>query len=95
MNIVPPWTSEQVSALNDWQQSVLVHPFICPRRSNGGHRQHWGNLGTLAATTDGWVCVDCDYTQLWAHDFMADGRLLAAQRRARQRWLPGDEGTQP
>lgn len=25
----------------------------------------------LVATSDGWTCEDCEYRQIWAHDFMA------------------------
>ena len=58
----PPWTSEQVDALNAWQALGYVHEFTCPHN----HPDR-----TLKATTDGWVCL-CGYTQEWAHDFMAD-----------------------
>jgi len=26
---------------------------------------------SLFATEAGWVCLDCDYTQNWAHSYMA------------------------
>ena len=31
----------------------------------------------LIATPDGWICPSCDYTQDWAHGFMADGSWRA------------------
>lgn len=58
--ITAPWTTEQVEALNEWQQLGRVHPFTCP------------NSHPLVATPDGWVCIPCAYMQDWAHDFMCD-----------------------
>ena len=62
-----PWTSEQVEALNRFQQRGGMHPFTC------GLDRH-GNAKVLIATEYGWRCPDdeCDYTQDWAHAFMAD-----------------------
>ena len=60
------FTTEQVKALNDYQKSGRFHPFTC---------------GTddcrcdLIAVEEGWVCPECDYTQDWAHDFMARTKL--------------------
>jgi hypothetical protein len=68
-----PWTAEQVERLNGYQAAHKMHPFTCPNRSQPGHEVIHGDLGTLIATNDGWVCSGCDYTQDWAHDFMADG----------------------
>jgi len=70
-----PWTVGQVRSLNDYQRSGLMHPFTCPNRGDGQHRTT-SDLGVLSATTDGWMCPNCDYTQSWAHDFMADGSLI-------------------
>lgn len=67
-NIVrTPWTPAQVSRLNRWQTSGIFHPFTCGKRD--GHEGE----GILTATINGWVCQECDYTQDWAHDFMANG----------------------
>ncbi len=70
--LVPPWTGEQVKALNEWQTLGHFHPFTC-----GSDRHDWpapGGRPSLLATPDGWVCPheDCDYTQKWAHPFMAE-----------------------
>lgn len=65
-----PWTEEQVACLNAYQAHGRYHPFTCPNRSEEGHQERHGDLGVLVATTDGWVCPDCDYTQDWAHDSM-------------------------
>lgn len=56
--ITAPWSDEQVERLNAWQTRGDVHPFTCPE----GH--------DLRATTGGWVCGHCAYTQNWAHPFM-------------------------
>ncbi|WP_035796419.1 hypothetical protein [Kitasatospora mediocidica] len=63
-----PWTAEQVTHLNDYQQSGRIHPFTCGQRD-----QHPNNEGVLVATENGWHCPadGCDYTQDWAHAFMA------------------------
>ncbi|MEV7034577.1 hypothetical protein AB0N99_30650 [Streptomyces sp. NPDC093272] len=63
-----PWTSEQVQALNDFQQRGAMHPFTCGREHPGQQSP------TLDATHAGWICPDpmCTYEQDWAHAFMAD-----------------------
>ncbi len=58
--IQAPFTPEQVRSLNGFQQSGRYHPFTC---TCGEH---------LMATEQGWICRDCDYTQNWAHEFMAN-----------------------
>lgn len=65
--IRPPWTDEQVAALNRYQTERLMHPFTCAKR-----REHRLDEGVLIATSDGWRCPveTCDYTQGWAHAFM-------------------------
>jgi len=65
--IRPPWTPEQVEALNRYQKSGLMHPYTC-----GGNRKdenHLDNEGILVATKKGWICPYCDYNQDWAHAF--------------------------
>lgn len=85
-HICPPWTPEQVEALNGYQAAGRFHPFTCARRGEGGHQIRHGDLGVLVATADGWICPDCDYTQDWAHEFMLLPEL-------RQPWTsrPGTE----
>lgn len=62
--IVPPWSPDQVAALNRYQKDGRFHPFTC------------GSSGddVLVATTDGWHCPTpgCTYQQHWAHAFMAE-----------------------
>lgn len=64
-----PFTPVQVFRLRIWQETPWVHPFTCANRGDGKHRT---DTGVLVPTGDGWICPDCDYTQNWAHDFMAD-----------------------
>ncbi len=65
--ITAPFTDDQVRVLNRYQREGLMHPFTCPSD------KHVMRL-MLVATRDGWKCLlqDCDYTQDWAHAFMAD-----------------------
>lgn len=60
-----PWLKEQVDGLNRWQRAGYVHEFTCPNRSQPDH-----GATPLLATTAGWICPFCNYTQTWAHDFM-------------------------
>jgi hypothetical protein len=66
MTIQAPFSDEQVAALNAYQSGGVLHPFTCPNHSHEA----------LTADTDGWSCPACDYTQTWAHDFMANPRWL-------------------
>jgi hypothetical protein len=73
-----PWTKEQITRLNAFQEAGKMHPFTCPNRGDNWHKSSWvngveGDVGQLVAGPDGWYCPWCDYTQNWAHDFMADG----------------------
>jgi hypothetical protein len=67
------FSPDEVVRLNAYQTSRRFHPFTCPNRGDGAHRHFNGNLGALVATTRGWICPFCDYTQDWAHDFMKAG----------------------
>jgi hypothetical protein len=60
--ITAPFTDEQVRALNEYQHSGLFHEYTCGNDSR--HR-------VLVASTEGWSCPDCTYTQNWAHASMA------------------------
>jgi hypothetical protein len=68
-----PFTEEQVAGLNAYQKATNIHPFTC-----GNDSSH----PVLIASTDGWYCSACDYTQVWAHAAMADGRLAEASAEA-------------
>jgi len=60
--VVAPWSVAQVDALNRWQQADAVHSFTCGN-------DHAGDK-SLVATKDGWICLHCDYKQIWAHESM-------------------------
>lgn len=64
--IKAPFTPEQVAALQNYQDADHFHPFTCGNREN-----HPPELYRLTPTVRGWICQFCDYTQDWAHDFMA------------------------
>lgn len=63
--VMAPFSPEQVLALNlfQFQSQRYWHPFTCAVT-------HEGRYG-LVATLHGWVCLECDYTQDWAHAYMA------------------------
>lgn len=63
--ITAPWTEEQVAALTRWQNNPMVHPHTCAKR-DGHPVDPEGDHGVLVATTEGWKCRHCDYTQDWA-----------------------------
>ncbi len=71
----PEWTPSQVASLNAFQAMAKVHPFTCLDRGSRATPHgtwHGFDTGVLLATEGGWVCLDCDYRQNWAHSFMAD-----------------------
>lgn len=78
-----PFTEAEVHALNAWQKGPNTHPFTCPHRhkeKQGRYVHRWRadmtERGALRATVQGWICLDCDYTQDWAHDFMVHRNAL-------------------
>lgn len=76
--IEAPFTATQVRGLNEYQTRTAfgrdMHPFTCANRGDGHHGEEGGDTGVLIATYEGWVCPHCDYTQDWAHGFMANSR---------------------
>lgn len=83
-DVTTPFTPEQVAVLNRFQASQYMHPFTCGKRS-----EHRDNEGILIATEEGWRCPveTCDYTQDWAHWFMADvGMVEQGEERQRELW---------
>jgi hypothetical protein len=60
--IQAPFTDEEVKSLNDFQRSRVMHPFTCEYHSDT----------PLIACASGWFCPHCEYTQKWAHDWMAN-----------------------
>jgi hypothetical protein len=62
MNVEAPFTDDEVASLNAYQNNDFMHPYTCV----------CGDHVKLIATTDGWVCKKCAYTQNWCHDFTAN-----------------------
>lgn len=60
--IVAPWDVVVVARLNAFQKRGGMHPFTCGNDTRD----------ILVATTEGWVCRNCDYTQDWALAFMPE-----------------------
>mgnify|MGYP001241801252 CR=1 FL=1 len=69
--ITAPFTEAQVTRLNEWQKNKKVHPFTCGQCRDADPEFPLRDQHELVATEDGWICPTCDYTQDWAHDFMA------------------------
>ena len=80
-----PFTEEQVESLNAYQTSGVFHEYTCgnddcPGKSRyvegrPGFAEIVRGLSTgdiLVATTEGWACPSCNYTQDWALTFMGD-----------------------
>lgn len=67
-----PFTPQEVTSLNGYQESRVMHPFTCGsgERCDASHDEQGG---LLIATTSGWICPYCTYTQDWCHEWMADG----------------------
>lgn len=78
-----PFSEDQVEALNAWQEARLVTPYLCPKYHVGPDDR------VLIATRKGWVCSDtaCDYTQNWAHGFMAERSVLTVMKEASKNML--------
>ena len=74
-----PFNADAVETLAHNQMSGVLHPFTCPNRGDGSHREAYGDKGALVATVRGWICPFCDYTQDWAHAFMAAQKYAPPQ----------------
>jgi hypothetical protein len=65
-----------VAALTAYQATQWAHPYTCAHcrdadmasylHEGGLDRRRLADPHLLVATTDGWVCPTCDYTQDWA-----------------------------
>lgn len=65
-----PWNNDQIANLNAYQLNKHFHACTCPNREDGKHPEIQGEKGRLLATSYGWVCPNCQYTQVWAPAFM-------------------------
>ena len=61
--VYAPWEPWHIDNLNKYQREAKFHPFEC---INHSHQP-------LVALRSGWYCLDCDYTQWWAYDWMVRG----------------------
>jgi hypothetical protein len=59
--VFAPFTNQQVELLNQFQGSGKFHSFTCGSDNC---------RSILIATTNGWICPNCDYKQNWCHSFM-------------------------
>jgi hypothetical protein len=57
--IKAPWSDDIIVRLNAYQVAGVFHPYTC---GNDHCRSD------LIATTNGWICDNCNYTQDWAHE---------------------------
>jgi hypothetical protein len=64
--IAAPFTPAQVLRLNEQQTLGWVHPYTCGRCRDNDPAWPLEDEHPLTATTTGWVCPTCDYTQDWA-----------------------------
>lgn len=63
--VFAPFTEEQQKWLNLFQTAGKFHPFTC-------------HCGEALIVGEQWTCPKCDYTQTWAHAFMAEKSYLHA-----------------
>jgi hypothetical protein len=92
IKITAPFTAAQVEQLNRYQQLGMMHAFTCGTKEKH-HAAHPALRKPviekdcdLIATTAGWVCPCCDYTQNWAHGFMADKEQLDKMEQIKNRF---------
>jgi hypothetical protein len=67
MRPIAPYTIEQVANIQEYQD--MLHPFTCGSA-------HEGKSPVLLISQHGFKCPECDYTQFWCHDFMANGSAV-------------------
>ena len=73
-----PFTKEQAESINGYQQAGVFHEFTCGSE----------NCREALVATDGGglYCPQCDYTQNWVHDWMANDVW-----RKMHHWMPKKE----
>lgn len=68
--IQQPFTVQQATALNTYQECGKFHPFTCPNH----------DVETVLVALPGslWICSDltCGYQQGWAWEWMTDPEML-------------------
>lgn len=81
LKVQAPFTADQVSSLNNYQASGVMHPFTCGvcRDRLGTYVDGRLDDRLLVATLAGWICPTCDGVQTWAWDWMADWRWESLQ----------------
>ena len=83
--VTAPFSLDKVTSLNQYQRSGAFHPFTCGRCRDELGTGAWPSdpyqgprdERLLVATVAGWICPTCNYTQDWAHLFMANWGWLA------------------
>lgn len=78
--IFAPFTDEQVEGLNKYQHSGAFHEFNC-----GGKNHPKDSDKILIATNEGWICPNCNYTQKWAWEGMANGGMVNSMKQWREK----------
>lgn len=68
---IPPWTPEQVDAMNAHQRDPACHPYTCGS-GNRTDAVHLDGEGVLVAGPWGWKCPFCDYEQFWVAESMVN-----------------------
>lgn len=63
-----PFTQDQINHIDEYQHAGIVHELTCAN----GH-------GALVAEAAGLSCPQCEYTQDWVPDGVADGSFLQSQ----------------
>ena len=69
--IKAPFTKEQVTNINIFQNNGRFHPFTCDC-SEIDSDEHKGQRGVLVATVEGLVCPYGKYKQNWVDSFMTE-----------------------
>lgn len=77
--VTAPFTDEQVSCLNDYQNYGKFHPFTCCSHE-GCKRSSRPDSGVLIASNEGWSCPCGNWKQDWAHAFMTSFESFDTKR---------------
>jgi hypothetical protein len=77
--VTAPFTDDQVSHINDYQQYGKFHPFTCCSHE-GCKREEQKDNGALIATNEGLVCPCGKWKQDWVHSFMTEFESFDTKR---------------